>query len=69
MGQREGQKSVTSAHFPALIRGRVAPGAPLFSALNGRNFDRTLKAALAQTGAPEAHRYSPMASAGAPIRN
>ena len=41
----------------ALIRCRVAPGAPLFSAANHRNFNRTPKAVLARMGTPGAHRY------------
>ena len=40
------------------IRSRVAPGAQLFVAVNRRNFNRTLKAALARMGTPEAERYS-----------
>ena len=40
------------------IRRRVDPGAPLFVAVNRRNFNRTLKAVLARMGIPEAERYS-----------
>ena len=42
----------------ALIRCRVAPGAPLFPSVNRRNFNRSPNAIMAQLGIPEAHRYS-----------
>ena len=42
----------------ALIRRRVAPGDPLFSDFNRRNFNGSFKAAMAQLRVPEAHRYS-----------
>ena len=44
--------------FWPLIRCRVAPGQPTFSAVNRRNFNRILKAALSKLRIPEADRYS-----------
>ena len=48
------------ALWPAIHR-RVAPGAPLFEAVNRRNFNRILKTVLGQLLVPEAARYSPHA--------
>ena len=42
----------------AAIRRRVAPGAPLFKAVNRRNFNRILKTVLGKLLVPEAARYS-----------
>ena len=40
------------------IRCRVAPGAPLFTAVNRRNFNTALKAIMAHLRAPDAQRCS-----------
>ena len=45
-----------------LIRCRVDPGKPIFSAVNRRNFNRILKVVLAKLRIPEADRYSSHAS-------
>ena len=44
--------------FWHLIRLRVGPGKPIFSAVNRRNYNRILKAVLAKLRIPEADRYS-----------
>ena len=45
--------------FWVRIRCCVAPGAPLFSAVNRRNFNSSLKAVTAQLRVPDDQRYSP----------
>ena len=60
--QREAQKAAPSSHtLGPYSMSRRPPGAPLSSAANSRNFNRTRKAALARMGKPEAHRNSPHA--------
>ena len=58
-GDQASSRSYCPVHvlWPA-IRGRVPPGEPLFSAVNRRNFNRILKAALSRPKADSAARYT-----------